>query len=94
MKIGARLLLLWNTIVLLPALLYFIFWLIFSLVAAIFSAIILLIILQVFLVISSIVLAVGLKRRILIEVHSSRVKAIKRIYAGASQVNIAGYLVW
>lgn len=93
MKTLTRLLLLWNTIFLLPALLYFIFWLTVALVAALFSTILLLVILQVFLVVSSIVLAVGLKRRILIEVHASRVPAIKRIYSSASRINFAGYFV-
>ncbi len=93
MKTLTKLLLLWNTLFLLPALFYFIFWLVFTLVAALFSAFILFVILQVFLVVSSIVLAVGLKRRILIEVHASRVPAIKRIYSSASRINIAGYFM-
>jgi len=94
----AKFLILWNLIVLLPALSSFLYWLLLTIRVAfhsvsIQSLVYLLFVFSILLIASSIVAAVRLKMRILSDVGDSGLRPIKRVYKGTSHINWACYIV-
>jgi len=90
----AKLLIVYNTIVLLPALVYFLFWLALSIYSVLASGFLLTIVFSILILVSAIVSSVRLKLRILKETGDPNLKPIKRVYKSASRINLVGYIVF
>ncbi|UCD92058.1 MAG: hypothetical protein JSV43_07470 [Methanobacteriota archaeon] len=94
----AKLLILWNLIVLFPALGSFFYWLTLTFRVAFqqFTAqslVYLLFVLSILLITATIVNAIRLKMSILSDVGDSGLTPIKRVYKGATHINWACYIV-
>ena len=98
MRLKAKVLIFWNTIVLIPIFLYIMFWILLMTVLVLSgeasNLILLLFFVMVFLLLYSILSAVRLKLDILKNVGDNFLKPIKNIYWGATVVNLGGYLVF
>jgi hypothetical protein len=93
MTLKSNLLILWNTIALMPATMYFTSFLFLSFWALFASLSTFLFIGSVFLIMSSILSSIILKLRILREVGDSDLFAVRDAYSGATRVNIVSYII-
>jgi len=98
MRPKAKILIIWNTIVLIPIFIYILFWLVLSTVLVLSgqasNLIILFFMILVFILLYSILSAVKLKLAILKDVGDNFLQPIKKEYWGATVVNLGGYLVF
>ncbi len=98
MRLKAKFLIFWNTIVLIPIFLYIMFWILLMTVLVLSgqasNLVLLLFFVMVFLLLYSILSAVRLKLDILKDVGDNFLKPIKKIYWSATVVNLGGYLVF
>jgi len=97
MKLKAKVLLVWNTIFLVPIILYMVFWFILSIFVVAENSTNILAIVFVILIavlLYSIFSAIRLKLRILKDVGDNFLAPVKSIYIKAFLVNIGGYLVF
>lgn len=93
MTLKAKFLLLWNTIVLLPAIIASLFWFAVSVYAIFESLVVVIFTVCIFLVVSSIVDMVRLKLRMLKDIGDPDARAVRKIYKGASKINWAAYAI-
>jgi hypothetical protein len=89
-----KFLILYNTIALLPVIIYLIFWFFVSLYAAFSSLILFVMVASVLLLVSTIMTALRLKLAILKDVGDPGLAPVKRIYKSASRINIGGYVLF
>ena len=98
MRLKAKILIAWNTIVLIPIFLYIIFWVILSMLLVLngqaSNLLLMLFVFLVMLLLYSILSAVRLKLDILKNVGDNFLQPIKKEYWGATVVNLGGYMVF